>query len=191
MNPLGAGHDSHADDIIPAFPAGTHANKSWDAYPGKNLTTLFDGVLGSVILANGCTPPVVVDPTPPAVVGIPASIDHNDPCGPNNLVVNVPDSTEQVSWSYVDGVVTATANDGFILTINGETKAKSFTWEFADSNEPCPVVTETPIPTPPVKGVVPPTEELAHTGLSPIGGWLAVAAAGMMLLGGAIRFVRV
>lgn len=39
----------HNADIIPAIPG---------VYPGKNLTTLFNGVTGADILANGCVAPV-------------------------------------------------------------------------------------------------------------------------------------
>lgn len=190
MNPIGAGHDSHADDIIPAFPAGTHANKSWDAYPGKNLDTLFDGVLGSVILANGCSIPGTPEPpTPPTVVTISASIDHNDPCGPNNLVVSVPASGEGVAWVSTTNTetgaidVTATALEGYVLTINGETFAASFSWSFEDSTEPCPVETVPPTDTPKPPVVTPETPELAYTGVTEDWQMYVFGGLGLLLLG--------
>ena len=187
MNPLGAGHDSHANDIIPAFDAGPHANTSWDAYPGKNLSTSFDGVLGSVILANGCKVPVTEPPTP-TVVTIQASIDHSDACGPNNLVVNLPESTDGVLWvkAIADPdntvLVTATAQQGYILTVNGETTAEFFSWTFTDSDEVCSTDDPTPTPVPSITPVVP-VSELAYTGLSPIGEWLALGALAGLLVG--------
>lgn len=160
MNPLGAGHDSHTNDIIPAFDSGEHGNVTWDAYPGKNLDTLFDGVLGSDILANGCSIPEVE----PVVHPIAPSIDHLDPCGPDNLIVNVPESTVEVVYtteSIENGVkVTATATEGHILTLDGEKTSASFSWTFEDSDEPCPVETTPPTPTsPPVLAETGPSED--------------------------------
>ena len=49
-----AGHAfEHDADIIPPF------NFKGGSFPGKNLTTVFDGSLGRDILANDCVPPVV------------------------------------------------------------------------------------------------------------------------------------
>lgn len=124
------------------------------------------------------TPASVVPPTP-EVVPIAPSIDHLDPCGPDNLVVNVPESTEKVHYTTtpLDGgvKVTATATEGYVLTLDGETTAESFSWEFFESNEPCPVPT-TDLPTPPN----PP--ELAETGTDDV--WVfALAALGLVLMG--------
>jgi LPXTG-motif cell wall-anchored protein len=43
------GHGGHADDIIPAFPAGSKGSHSWGAYPGQNLSPA-----NEAILARGC-----------------------------------------------------------------------------------------------------------------------------------------
>ncbi len=73
---LQGGHDtSHDADIIPPYTDGTFS------YPGKNLTTLFDGVLGSAILANDCAsprgtggpPPSEAPSASPVVTGQPAT----------------------------------------------------------------------------------------------------------------------
>ena len=58
--------DTHADDIIPAFWYDVHDGPDWsEAYfPGKNLTTVFNGYTGAQILANDCKIPT---PTPVAV----------------------------------------------------------------------------------------------------------------------------
>lgn len=77
------GHErEHNADIIPAW---SYVSQSGDvrSFEGKNLTTLFDGVAGAVILANGCempeptatpeptstpTPEPTVEPTPEPTV---------------------------------------------------------------------------------------------------------------------------
>lgn len=127
------------------------------------------------------TPVPIVQPTP-EVVPIAPSIDHLDPCGPDNLVVNVPQSTEKVTYTTtpLDGGVgvVATATEGYVLTLDGETTAESFSWEFFESNEPCPVPT-TDLPTPPN----PP--ELAETGTDDWGVF-AIAALALILMGFAV-----
>lgn len=116
------------------------------------------------------------------VVPIQAGIDHNDPCGPNNLVVNAPEAVEGVAWaSSTDSesgrvTVTATALDGFVLSRDGVERVFVVTWEFVDSDEACPVVA------PPV---TPPSAELAHTGMDDVTGWLVPLGVGLLLLGGA------
>lgn len=62
---LRGGHDtSHDADIIPAY-SSTLADGSVFNYPGKNLSTIFDGYTGEEILANGCVLPTPPTPPPP------------------------------------------------------------------------------------------------------------------------------
>jgi hypothetical protein len=64
---FGHNHGAHALDIIPAF---TFQNTD---YPGKNLTTVFDGATGAQILANGCVIPPPAPPTDTSVAPPPVS----------------------------------------------------------------------------------------------------------------------
>lgn len=50
------GHGWDADDVIPAFDAGSHGGKTWAGYPGLNLDRVFTGGLtGRQILDQGCS----------------------------------------------------------------------------------------------------------------------------------------
>lgn len=46
------GHDTHSEDIIPPYDAGSHGGQNWDAYPGKNWDAD-----GQAIWNNGCVDP--------------------------------------------------------------------------------------------------------------------------------------
>jgi hypothetical protein len=58
-----SGHDSHANDIIPAFDYWVKHDGQWTQhhYDGKNLTTVWSGATGAEILANGCSIPDAKD----------------------------------------------------------------------------------------------------------------------------------
>lgn len=86
--------NDHLTDIIPPFQYKEKGNTI--TYPGKNLTTLFNGVPGSVILANDCKMPTIVTPA--------ASATPQD-CSPNNVLV--------------DGRITVTIIPGVSYTITG------------------------------------------------------------------------
>jgi hypothetical protein len=49
-------HHQYGDDIIPAF-SYVDAHGQTVSFPGQNLTTLYDGVTGATLLANGCVAP--------------------------------------------------------------------------------------------------------------------------------------
>ena len=53
-----AGHDGHADDIIPAFTYYLRGTEHH--YPGKNLATDFNGITGEQLLTTGCAMPTSV-----------------------------------------------------------------------------------------------------------------------------------
>lgn len=96
-----------------------------------------------------------------------------DPCGPDNIVVDPPDWTREVTYTMTteNGVVTvtATANDGFVIEDGATT-----VWTFEDSAEICP----TELPTPPP--YEPPT--LAETG-NEMGGPIAASALIVLTMG--------
>lgn len=62
---LQGGHDNesgiHVSDIIPPF-SWIDNRGNLRTYPGRNLDTMFDGVSGSTILANGCAAPKQPEP---------------------------------------------------------------------------------------------------------------------------------
>jgi hypothetical protein len=64
---LRGGHDtSHDADIIPSYTT-TLSDGSVFVYPGKNLTTVWQGYTGQEILDNDCTIPTPPPPTPDSV----------------------------------------------------------------------------------------------------------------------------
>lgn len=98
---------------------------------------------------------------PIETVVIAPSIDHLDPCGPDNLILNVPEDIEGVTYTVTKEDtytrVVADAQAGYQLTFEGEHFFYTTEWQFEDSNEPCPV-TPTPEPSNP--------PELPYTGVN-------------------------
>ncbi len=95
---MGHGYE-HAADIIPSFVYWTLTDGGWQSttYPGLNLDTLFEGVLGSRILSLGC----VLPPPGPTIV-TPAASTIDQQC---------------VNGNYVDGAVVVQVTAGVIYTI--------------------------------------------------------------------------
>lgn len=72
-------YDGHAglshqygDDIIPAF-SYVNAHGETVSFPGQNLSTLYGGVTGAVLLANGCVARAVTTTTVPGTTTVPAT----------------------------------------------------------------------------------------------------------------------
>jgi LPXTG-motif cell wall-anchored protein len=111
-------------------------------------------------------------PPPPTEEQIPVELTHADPCGPDNITVEVPPDTAGVRWETFrePGVVTvtATAEEGYVLSTGGT----QYSWEYRDNGLPC----DLPTPEPPA---------LANTG--PNDGWPgAVVGAVLMLASGGV-----
>ena len=66
---IAGGHDGHNNvggsnrsDIIPSFPAGSHANKTWAAYPGKGNASLIGSGCGEVVVTTTTVPTTTIEP---------------------------------------------------------------------------------------------------------------------------------
>jgi uncharacterized repeat protein (TIGR01451 family) len=119
-----SGHDSHSDDIIPAFDYDLGKGAGVQHYPGKNL-----GLLGT--LNNGCVPPPGGPANPthvaPAAVVVTPSVCAGNPSAPTTPTFSVP-STAGITYSPAVGGpatpgttinVTATANAGYVIDVGG------------------------------------------------------------------------
>jgi uncharacterized repeat protein (TIGR01451 family) len=119
-----SGHDSHADDIIPAFDYDLGKGAGVQHYPGKNL-----GLLST--LNNGCVAPPGGPAAPthvaPGAVIVNPSVCAGNPSAPTVPTFTVP-STAGITYSPAAGGtatpgttinVTATANAGYVIDVGG------------------------------------------------------------------------
>lgn len=124
-----AGHGNHADDIIPAFAYNDHGTGA--SYPGKNLTTLFGGVAGAVILQDGCTLPAAPSPVSSAAAPAAPTSQVAAPAVPQKVAAapvpsdasGAPDAASAPASSASALAVTTTAPDSG--TPSGKTAAGS------------------------------------------------------------------